>query len=827
MVIIETRGESRKKKDRKRKASRRAIRQFRRSDNEKSKQHMIKLRQDKNYNQTCNLISKNKRQKKIEIRLTKDLLAKSKNISLRILEMDEEFNDTINNHATWPQKINQEISKNTLAQFIDQTNLNELRELPCATCSRLHNNKNYKKIPLNEINLSLFKTPPELSDPSFEINFHYEYPDIDNCGYNILLDRTGLIYPPEPQNTNDSIFQASLSLRICNICYTYLRKDKIPSLSLVNNMWIGPTPPCLQDLTIPEQLIISPGYLCINLIQLTDKRHTYHKLRSHIITLPQNPVSLVNVLPLPIFRLCEYLKVVFVGKGKPPVNLLKKILQVRKSRITAALKWLFEHNVLFKNNFNFDKNSLDLLPEGEIPESLTWTTTTLNLDSQNIEHFTGYTQDSIDNFESNNNDSDEDNEFSESTDNNTIGSACELRPSGIVHTNDTLISKKELTLLSFQRLMNNVTHKNHNHEPLRSQIILVPHDNTPLNEYSDEFLFPASFPVLYPYGIGGHEGRPLHVSLRQYTNHLICHRDPKFRQHRSFPFVAFNILQRREVSSETYNLTRNYNFERSANLIATLKSEDISIAINQEQNKQPITNPAIPELLKNVNSSGPRLMASPQSRTRMRNEIRAVITRDGTPSLFITINPADLHSPIVMMYAGKEIDVKNLPPENFPKTTERARLAHLDPSAVAKYFDVTIRCIINTIIGYDQKDGSVFGTIKNYYGVVEYQDRGTPHCHMLIWLHGALDSISLRKKLKNDNDFRQRLLQYISEIVREDLSYLMTENEFLTDEMLEFEYTRPKTILEKRMHPSFQPIPDLRLPNFDENFRTNLLSIAK
>ncbi|RHZ45125.1 hypothetical protein Glove_689g9 [Diversispora epigaea] len=181
MVIIETRGESRKKKNRKRKASQRVIQQFRKSDNEKSKQRMIKLRQDKNYNQAYNLVSKNKRQKKIEIRLTKDFLAKSKNIPLRVLEMDEEFNNTINNHATWPQKINQESSKNTLARFIDQTDLDELRELPCAACSRLHNNKNYKEIPLNEINLSLFKAPPELSDLSFEINFHYEHPDYTCC----------------------------------------------------------------------------------------------------------------------------------------------------------------------------------------------------------------------------------------------------------------------------------------------------------------------------------------------------------------------------------------------------------------------------------------------------------------------------------------------------------------------------------------------------------------------------------------------------------------------------------------------------------------------
>ncbi|RHZ89015.1 hypothetical protein Glove_19g333 [Diversispora epigaea] len=138
----------------------------------------------------------------------------------------------------------------------------------------------------------------------------------------------------------------------------------------------------------------------------------------------------------------------------------------------------------------------------------------------------------------------------------------------------------------------------------------------------------------------------------------------------------------------------------------------------------------------------------------MRNEICAVIIRDGIPLLFIMINPVYLHSPIVMMYASKEINIKNFPPENFPKTTERARLAHLDPSAVAKYFDVTIRYIINTIIGYNQKDGGIFGIIKNYYGVVEYQNWGTPHCYMLIWLRGALDLITLWKKLKNDNDFR-------------------------------------------------------------------------
>src|SRR6185437_2449827 len=45
--------------------------------------------------------------------------------------------------------------------------------------------------------------------------------------------------------------------------------------------------------------------------------------------------------------------------------------------------------------------------------------------------------------------------------------------------------------------------------------------------------------------------------------------------------------------------------------------------------------------------------------------------------------------------------------------------------------------------------------------------------------------------------------------------------------MLETEYMRPKTLIEKRMHPSFKPIPDPELPDFEENLRLDLLAIAK
>lgn len=126
---------------------------------------------------------------------------------------------------------------------------------------------------------------------------------------------------------------------------------------------------------------------------ITKRKHTHYKLRGHVVTFPQNPASLINVLPLPIYQLCDYFKVVFIGKGSPSHYQLKKVLQVQKSIVKIALLWLFAHNKLFKDKFKLDKNALNDLPEGEIPKSLMLTTTIVDIDSQETEHYTGYTHD--------------------------------------------------------------------------------------------------------------------------------------------------------------------------------------------------------------------------------------------------------------------------------------------------------------------------------------------------------------------------------------------------------------------------------------------------
>jgi hypothetical protein len=774
------------------------------------------------------------RAKRQKIRIEKDIQAKEVGIPLRVLEMNNHFDLLEKQYANWPQPIDKIVANDALAKFRENTSCISLRELPCAICSGMFSSEHWTNIDVNKIDMALLEVDKELERPMFDIDFVYEHPYIDESGYKVLLDRNGFI----GRNTNTEHLHQDINniefkenpfnLRVCSDCKRSLDAGKTPLLSLAN-MWNGPTPLCLEGLTIPEQLLISPGYLCMNLIQLSNRKHTHHKLKGHIVTLTQNPTSLTTILPLPMYRLCDHLKVVFVGQGRPSEKQLKKVLRVRKNKIAIALNWLINHNILYKD-ITLDKMRLASLPEDEVPTALMVMTVMVDIDPSEIEHYTGYTTDPIDNKNANDDldnteseDESDDEKVSDHFGTHNATNISELRHSGIIDTDTISVSEKNRTLISLEKIIHTSSDQS------QSSTILMPHSNKPKNEYTDSTLLPAAFPVLFPYGIGGHEDefRKQHIPFKRYINHLLHLHDPKFRHHRSFIFVGFNILQRREVSSETYLMAKQAKFEKSAELISKLTPNDIEIALEQERNKQQVTNEAILELLRNINIVGGKIMGSHQSRIRLRHEIRAVTIRDGLPSLFITINPADLHSPIVMMYAGKEIDINTLHSDNFPTATERARLAHLDSTAVAKYFNVVIKKTIEFILGYNSAKDGVFNKVKNYYGVIEYQDRGTPHCHMLIWLQGAPNPIELRNHLKNDENFRERLMDYMNEIIKEDISYLLPDGEYLTDEMLQAEYIAPKTNVERKMHPSFLPIPDPQLPDFDEKLRLDLLGLVK
>ena len=145
-------------------------------------------------------------------------------------------------------------------------------------------------------------------------------------------------------------------------------------------------------------------------------------------------------------------------------------------------------------------------------------------------------------------------------------------------------------------------------------------------------------------------------------------------------------------------------------------------------------------------------MGSNQSRAKCRMELHAQIFSSDLPSIFITINPCDLHHPLAMKFAG--VDLDNLIPGMMPGSQERAAIVASHPVGIAQFFNKLIESVLSTLIGYNHQQhrshpgGAVLGEIEAYYGTVKESGRGALHLHMLLWLGGNVNPSGLRQSIK-------------------------------------------------------------------------------
>lgn len=157
-------------------------------------------------------------------------------------------------------------------------------------------------------------------------------------------------------------------------------------------------------------------------------------------------------------------------------------------------------------------------------------------------------------------------------------------------------------------------------------------------------------------------------------------------------------------------------------------------------------------------------MGSAYSRAALRTQVHALIFNQGLPSIFMTINPADIHSRVALYFAGVDLDLDKIIPEKIPSTYERAQIIAAHPVATARYFNVLISSILKCMI-----EKGVLGPIKAYFGTVENQGRGSLHLHLLMWLDHNLTPSQLKESVQNE-EFRNDLLSYLEDIIKQDLS---------------------------------------------------------
>ncbi|KAI0257798.1 hypothetical protein BC834DRAFT_791938, partial [Gloeopeniophorella convolvens] len=247
-----------------------------------------------------------------------------------------------------------------------------------------------------------------------------------------------------------------------------------------------------------------------------------------------------------------------------------------------------------------------------------------------------------------------------------------------------------------------------------------------LMDVNDINIWEKAYPVLFPYGVGGFEAvRTQPIPLLDHVRWALEFHDARFQRHPMFPFHAFSLLQRRQILASAKAQISKADFEAIVPLLGGVTREALMHAGEEECRGDNITNPSVEVLCQRVHRTIARVVGSDASRESIRAEIWATVIQYGLPSVWLTINPDDLHDPIVQVFAGKAINLDAFDPLLGPSKSQHAANVASDPYATAKFFNFVVSTIFETLIGVQSTPFSahstpgIFGDTTAYVGVVE------------------------------------------------------------------------------------------------------------
>ncbi|KAF5341970.1 hypothetical protein D9611_001217 [Ephemerocybe angulata] len=643
----------------------------------------------------------------------------------------------------WPQLIQERDKDKLVTRFRQMTSTASLKSFTCTSCAEDHLMESHCELVFPSEDGVFTKV---LQHPGFTPDnpaFPHPLPEV--------LARTVSYAFLHPSGLR--VKETEIALSLCADCANHLRRRKLPPLALANQTYIGEVPEELKDLTVVEEAMISRSRAKCWIIRLKEINHTLdvsntqRGMKGHVIVFPQRPSEIARILPPPIEDVITPICVIFIGSKPPSQEWLRekaKPLLVRKEKVQNALVWLKAHNPLYRN-IKIDHHLLGQLDP-------------VHLLPFNIQHILPSTE--------------SDTATSRYDAAEVEGQEVATPPPDIPFQNvvvtdvDARAPIHELRAAAIRHFKRR-----------GGGYVQIPHDAEPVNEFFDPDLLPMIYPTLFPYGIGGLEnrGRKAALSFKRHVKHLLTLHDSRFQEHYSFPFTVFNILQRRAILLHTSLKVKRSNFKKVAASFASVSPEVLQ-SVSEKIGKgtysfhTPEERQAL-DLMKEVKLVTSNVPASSSSKLVMRNEIKALIIDKGLPSFYLTINPADVYNPLVRLLAGADIDVDNLLDHQMSNYWDQSSLIAKNPAVAAKFFNIIIKAFIQAILGYDPKGkdigGGILGVISAYYGCVEAQGRGTLHCHMLVWLDGALNPDEIKQKIfrVGDTTFQERLLAFLDDTI--------------------------------------------------------------
>ena len=154
----------------------------------------------------------------------------------------------------------------------------------------------------------------------------------------------------------------------------------------------------------------------------------------------------------------------------------------------------------------------------------------------------------------------------------------------------------------------------------------------------------------------------------------------------------------------------------------------VSDVLNDESLEKKVEDDEAFKFLKKVRSS-------PAFWQQKQRELMSMIRQLGCPTFFLTLSAAETKWTELLRILKQILDDVKLSVEEVLEFqwSERADLIRRDPVTCARYFDHRSKELFKVL----RSEVSPLGKLTDYYLRIEFQHRGSPHVHSLLWVQDA------------------------------------------------------------------------------------------
>ena len=300
-----------------------------------------------------------------------------------------------------------------------------------------------------------------------------------------------------------------------------------------------------------------------------------------------------------------------------------------------------------------------------------------------------------------------------------------------------------------------------------------------LREY-ESFTFEKSFPLQFPYGIGGrhdaHEekrGKNAQCALEQYLEYLVDRARPCF-QFSEFLLVLCNIkLRQRALRFSGFQVNcQNWN-ELFVKNVCLLEPEELTRALENAVNGVHGNGTRADELVRTLKAVCKALPHTNDAAKDARSQVYSMSVKYGQPAVFFTISPDDLHNLRTQVYFNAPIDMLNeidsLSDEELSKRNiKRAEFRVRYPGCGSHDFENSVNAVIEAVFGWNiakeesYAEGGFFGKTIAFVGAVEEQGRKSLHIHFAVFLQMWAEIMETLGNLDTSKEIQSKIEEQLA-----------------------------------------------------------------